>query len=72
MAGLRIDGKAARRIIKAYSRERAIEKPGRDARRAKQSVKRENKGAITMKKEDIKKVVLAYSGGLDTSIIMPR
>ena len=24
-----------------------------------------------MKKEDIKKVVLAYSGGLDTSIIIP-
>lgn len=27
--------------------------------------------AITMKKEDIKKVVLAYSGGLDTSVIIP-
>ena len=25
-----------------------------------------------MKKENIKKVVLAYSGGLDTSIIIPR
>ena len=24
-----------------------------------------------MKKEDIKKVVLAYSGGLDTSVIIP-
>ena len=24
-----------------------------------------------MKKQDIKKVVLAYSGGLDTSIIIP-
>ena len=24
-----------------------------------------------MKKEDIKKIVLAYSGGLDTSIIIP-
>ena len=29
------------------------------------------KGAIIMKKENIKKVVLAYSGGLDTSIIIP-
>ena len=28
-------------------------------------------GDLTMKKEDIKKVVLAYSGGLDTSIIIP-
>ena len=27
--------------------------------------------ATMMKKEDIKKVVLAYSGGLDTSIIIP-
>ena len=27
--------------------------------------------ATIMKKEDIKKVVLAYSGGLDTSIIIP-
>lgn len=27
--------------------------------------------AIKMKKEDIKKVVLAYSGGLDTSVIIP-
>jgi argininosuccinate synthase len=26
---------------------------------------------IEMKKEDIKKVVLAYSGGLDTSVIIP-
>ena len=26
---------------------------------------------LKMKKEDIKKVVLAYSGGLDTSIIIP-
>ena len=30
-----------------------------------------NKGAFIMKKENIKKVVLAYSGGLDTSIIIP-
>ena len=29
------------------------------------------KGASPMKKENIKKVVLAYSGGLDTSIIIP-
>ena len=29
------------------------------------------KGAFIMKKQDIKKVVLAYSGGLDTSIIIP-
>ena len=27
--------------------------------------------AIIMKKEDIKKVILAYSGGLDTSVIIP-
>ena len=26
---------------------------------------------MTMNKKDIKKVVLAYSGGLDTSIIIP-
>ncbi len=30
-----------------------------------------SKRGITMKKENIKKVVLAYSGGLDTSIIIP-
>ena len=33
-----------------------------------------NEGAISMakvKKETIKKVVLAYSGGLDTSVIIP-
>lgn len=29
------------------------------------------KGDIVMDKKDIKKVVLAYSGGLDTSIIIP-
>ena len=29
------------------------------------------KGTSKMKKKDIKKVVLAYSGGLDTSIIIP-
>ena len=28
-------------------------------------------GGFHMKKEQIKKVVLAYSGGLDTSIIIP-
>ena len=28
-------------------------------------------GGITMNKKDIKKIVLAYSGGLDTSIIIP-
>ena len=28
-------------------------------------------GGIVMNKSDIKKVVLAYSGGLDTSIIIP-
>ena len=28
--------------------------------------------AIIMKKEDIKKVVLAYSGGLDTSVIIQQ
>ena len=28
-------------------------------------------GGIIMNKENIKKVVLAYSGGLDTSIIIP-
>ena len=28
-------------------------------------------GGNTMKKETIKKIVLAYSGGLDTSIIIP-
>ena len=27
--------------------------------------------AIIMKKEDIKKVVLAYSGGIDTYVIIP-
>ena len=29
------------------------------------------RSAFIMKKENIKKVVLAYSGGLDTSIIIP-
>ena len=28
-------------------------------------------GGNTMKKETIKKIVLAYSGGLDTSVIIP-
>ena len=28
-------------------------------------------GGIVMNKSDIKKVVLAYSGGLDTSVIIP-
>ena len=28
-------------------------------------------GGTTMKHTDIKKIVLAYSGGLDTSIIIP-
>ena len=28
-------------------------------------------GGIIMNKKDIKKIVLAYSGGLDTSIIIP-
>lgn len=37
----------------------------------KQKCNHENKGAFIMKKENIKKVVLAYSGGLDTSIIIP-
>ena len=31
----------------------------------------DRKGTNIMKKKDIKKVVLAYSGGLDTSIIIP-
>ena len=29
------------------------------------------RGGSIMKKENIKKIVLAYSGGLDTSIIIP-
>ena len=29
------------------------------------------KGEANMKKEAIKKIILAYSGGLDTSIIIP-
>ena len=29
------------------------------------------RGGSIMKKETIKKIVLAYSGGLDTSIIIP-
>lgn len=66
MAVFRIDGKAALRIIKSVISNREIERTGRDARCKKQKCKHENKGAFTMKKEDIKKVVLAYSGGLDT------
>ena len=51
---MRIDGKAARRIIKAYSERQDVERPGRDARAANESIKSViNKGAIIMKKEDI-------------------
>ncbi len=32
---------------------------------------KKTKEVFTMDKKDIKKVVLAYSGGLDTSIIIP-
>ena len=72
MAVFRIDGNPAWCIIKAYSRESAIEKPGRDARCARQKCKNgKTKEQFSRKKEDIKKVVLAYSGGLDTSIIIP-
>ena len=68
--GFVIDEKTARRIIKA-STETQRKRMRRESAHQKTKVYFYEKGASPMKKENIKKVVLAYSGGLDTSIIIP-
>ena len=67
--GFVIDEKTALRIIKASTETQMQE--GARGMLASGNKSVFLKGAIIMKKENIKKVVLAYSGGLDTSIIIP-